>query len=73
VITKSCPRIGPAEPVITKSWPFACREPFTIMKIGPLFPIFGEDFSFHEEFAAGFRDFPLLSLRDHGATVEKAA
>jgi hypothetical protein len=40
------------------------------MNHGPLFPIFGEDFSFHEEFAAVFCDFARLSLRDHGAGAQ---
>jgi hypothetical protein len=35
------------------------------MKFGPIFPIFGEDFSFDEELAAIFRDFPRATLRDH--------
>jgi hypothetical protein len=33
------------------------------MKNGPLFPIFGEDFSFHEEFAAENRQNPRQTLR----------
>jgi hypothetical protein len=34
------------------------------MIFGPIFPIFGEDFSFPEELAAHFGDFSRQSLRD---------
>jgi hypothetical protein len=43
------------------------------MKIGPIFPIFGEEFSFPEDFAATFRDFPRQSLRDQGAAAPTCA
>ena len=36
------------------------------MNMSPIFPIFGEGFSLGEDFAAIFRRFPRLSLRDHG-------
>jgi hypothetical protein len=52
--------------VIAKSLPFARREVSGIMKIGPLFPIFGEDLSLREEFAALFGPKRRLTLRNHG-------
>jgi hypothetical protein len=39
------------------------------MNLSPIFPIFGEEFSFHEELAALFGHFPRLSLRDQGTPL----
>jgi hypothetical protein len=36
------------------------------MIAGPLFPVFGEDLSLREEFAALFGPERRLTLRDHG-------
>jgi hypothetical protein len=49
---------------MAKTLPRDRRKPFAIMRFGPIYPIFGEEFSFREELAAVFRDFPRLSLRD---------
>ena len=48
---------------MTKSLPQSVRKVFVIKKIGPLCRIFGEDFSFDEEFAAYFAGFPRQTLR----------
>jgi hypothetical protein len=51
--------------VIAKSLPFARRKVFRIMIARPLFPVFGEDLSLREEFAA-LSGPKRLTLRDHG-------
>jgi hypothetical protein len=41
--------------VITKAFPHGRRKVFGIKKPSPDCPIFGEEFSLREDFAAGFR------------------
>lgn len=69
MIAKSLPLEGVVLCVITKTLPQAHRKLFAIKKIHPIYPIFDEEFSFHEEFAAGNGDFARQTLRPNGGLV----
>jgi hypothetical protein len=55
--------------MITKTLPVFHQKVFVIMKFGPVFPIFGEDFTFREDFAAKIDQESRLALRDHGSAA----